>query len=280
MKLPAIDVIKSFLTNPMKIPANIFWRIPRTISDKRHIFVVGAPRSGTTLLQSIISVHPNVKSLDEETGFFMLRDIFKLRLDGVDSEMVAQAQQASDDIVDYYDAVAFIVTKNDPAVRFLEKTPQHVLRLGFITKFFPNAQVIHIVRDGRDCYCSAKGHKGVVQGKDVKSYAKYWEKCIRSRLLCDSSQIFDVKYEDLTSDPETVMRQVMHFLGETFIMDQIDPAKYSRNKMSTKKEFTKLNSKISIASQNRWKEEMSSDEKDIFLLIARQCLSSFGYEYE
>ena len=55
---------------------NVTWRFPRTISEGNPVFVVGAPRSGTTLLQRMLSVHPDLFSIEAETGLFSMQNIF------------------------------------------------------------------------------------------------------------------------------------------------------------------------------------------------------------
>jgi protein-tyrosine sulfotransferase len=275
--MPVSYVIQSFLANPKKIFKNLRWRFPTSISSERHVFVVGAPRSGTTLVQSILSVHPQLIGLDEETGFFTFRDLFCLNLSGLDSHKIIEAQERAKDIIDYFDRIASLITNGNVGSRFLEKTPQHVLRLGFLLNYFPNSQVIHIVRDGRDCFCSAKGHPGVVQGGNVGDYAKYWKRCIRSRMKYASDSVIDIKYEDLTVAPRGEMQKVMEFLGLELLDDQLDPAFYSINKMSGKNEFKMLNKPISPSNNGRWKADMSNEEKERFLRIARQELEAFGY---
>lgn len=113
---------------------------------------------------------------------------------------------------------------------FIEKTPQHILRLDFLLKHFPNAKFINLFRDGRDSYCSARHHQNIPQGKDIVRYAYYWKKCINARLKQgESENIFDVKYEDLTTNPEQIVREIMKRLGEEYDPRQIQPEYYSQN---------------------------------------------------
>ncbi len=282
MTLP--QVINQFIKNPSHLPKNIIWRFPKKTSTQKHIFVLGAPRSGTTLSKLILTSHPYLIGPGYETAFFTYRDIFSFRFKGIKRQKMDDLRQNCHDIVEFFDVFTHEILSQHPEAKYyVEKTPQHVLQLAFLTKYFPNSKFIHMVRDGRDGYCSAKYHKNVVQGSDVKRYAKYWRKCLNSRIkLGDQDNILDVKYEALASDPETTIKGMMSFIGETYHPQQLQPGKYSNNAITKIKTpvFAKLSSKINDSSIQRYKKELSKKEIEIFNNIAGQQLHYFGYEIE
>ncbi|MBR9911300.1 MAG: sulfotransferase, partial [Gammaproteobacteria bacterium] len=115
-----------------------------------HIFIVGAPRSGTTLLQSILLVHEKIVGFDEETGFFMYRDLFSREFEGIKNDQYEKICLESSDIVSLYDGVAKLrIETIGRDGFFLEKTPQHVLKIDFLLKNFPNAKFLNLFRDIR-----------------------------------------------------------------------------------------------------------------------------------
>ncbi|MFP5273974.1 sulfotransferase family protein [Coleofasciculus sp.] len=278
--MPIVTALRSFLNNPQAIPKNIFLRLPKTISHEPHIFVFGAPRSGTTLMKLILGAHPNLSSFGYETGLFMYRDIYGFTYERFTATEIADLIEQSQDIVQFYDKFTQHITQQTGGQRFIEKTPQHVLRLKFLLKHFPNAKFINIFRDGRDGYCSARHHQNVPQGKSIVRYAYYWKKCINARLRQgENENIFDVKYEELTNDPEQVVRQIMNFIGEKYDSRQINPKYYSQNTITqdTRQEFRKLSKSIDQSSQGRWKKELTESEIKQFHEIAGRELEILGY---
>ncbi|MGK7940104.1 MAG: sulfotransferase [Crocosphaera sp.] len=280
MTLP--QIINQFIKNPDHLPKNIIWRFPRQKSTKKHIFVLGAPRSGTTLAKLILTSHPYLVGPGYETAFFTYRDIFSFKFAEIKGKKMEELRQSCHDIVDFFDVFTqHILSKYPEGKYYVEKTPQHVLQLGFLTKYFPNSKFIHMVRDGRDAYCSAKYHKNVVQGSDVKRYAKYWKKCINSRLkFGEKDNILDVKYETLASAPENTIKGMMSFIGETYSPQQLEPGKYSNNSITkiNTPVFSKLSSNINDSSIQRHKKELSKQEIEEFNHIAAQSLRHFDYE--
>jgi hypothetical protein len=98
--------------------------------------------------------------------------------------------------------------------RFVEKTPQHVLVLRHLVHWFPQSHFVHIVRDGRDCFCSAQSHPDVPQRTDVRRFAHYWRRCLLARQTVSGVvSVVDVRYEDLVEQPADTLRQLMSLLG-------------------------------------------------------------------
>ncbi|MEM1367897.1 MAG: sulfotransferase [Cyanobacteria bacterium P01_H01_bin.15] len=265
--------------NPITLSQNLRWHFPTVISEQPHIFVLGAPRSGTTLVKLIIGVHPRLSGPGYETGIFMQKHwLFQFTRQGA---LTTQRRSESKDIVEFFDQFAQRKLEEEGGERYIEKTPPHVLRLPFLLKHFPNAQFIHTYRDGRDCYCSARKHQYVKQGRHLQTYAQYWRRCVQTRLnLGEHPRIFDVGYEELVSAPEQVVPTIMNFLGETFTSEQLDASQYSKNRISTSRrpEFAKLSQPISAVSVGRWRKGLSDADSQAFFSIAGSEMQQLGYE--
>lgn len=143
---------------------------------QRRLFIVGCPRSGTTLLQSLIAAHPNVVSFPESHFFVRL---YSTR--GWMRRLGLASRKARSHMEAYVEAIgggacyrphalplmlraatvcrAFIRTLDDLARRrgaafWLEKTPRHLHHVADIEALVPNAHVIHLLRRGEDTIAS------------------------------------------------------------------------------------------------------------------------------
>ena len=274
------------LCDPIKIGKNILWRYNSSISPENHVFVVGAPRSGTTLMFSILASHPAFSSINSETFFFVPRDVLNQKnydrlyhYGGLEQDTVTELLSSSKNLVDFYDRFTSLLKQRDRKTRFVEKTPFHALYLRFLTYHFPHAKFINMIRDGRDCYVSNKRldphfHKSIVK------FSEIWRDSIKVRRgLQKSNQIIDIKYEEFTHKPEQIVPKIMNFIGEEFLDAQIDPDYFSRAKMFIGKSgHERLNRPIRPSTIGRWKEKMSEEEITIFHSIAGRELQTLGYK--
>ncbi|MDL0429765.1 sulfotransferase [Marinobacter sp. TBZ242] len=111
------------------------------------IFVIGVPRSGTSLLFRMLSLHPDLAAMPHE-GHDIWRHFHHPRKTGWDSDVI-DAKRAHPSRERRY-AEAFIRARSPDkpqAVRFIEKTPDNALRIQYILKIFPDAQFVVIHRD-------------------------------------------------------------------------------------------------------------------------------------
>lgn len=200
------------------------------VSKERHVFVCGAPRSGTTLLKAVLENHPKLcGSAYETTGIFANPDFYDERQwwgqPGLDEERVRAILRDSGNILSFYDEVARAVCEKEGAEGYVDKMPWPYgrYRLWYVASKFKRGRWIHIIRDGRDCYCSAQKHPNVPQSQDPPTFAKYWQRCVsdHERLIPDD-QKYTIRYEDLTHSPSEVVQAIMGFLGFGFQQTQIE----------------------------------------------------------
>lgn len=274
--MPMIDVLKSYLSNPGYIIKNYNYRKDPTPSKGEYIFVIGAPRSGTTLLQSVLSANEKITSFDEETGFFMYRDLFKNRFQEIKDDVYDNFISKSDDIVSLFDCVANYKTAEIDSI-FLEKTPQHVFLLNKLVKWFPNSKFIHIHRDIRDSIISAKNFSGIAQGSTANGFLNYWNKSIDARYLANSRNVYDVAYENLVNNPNSEVFKIMNFLNIDYNVNQIDPNYFSKNSRAGSEGFNKLVKPIDNKSVGVWRTSLSKDEVRRIEGMCEHNLKRLGY---
>ena len=223
--------------------------MPQSIAP---IFIVGAPRSGTTLLQYMLRSHPDISLPTGESHFFIpllrqeseygdLRQINNIRrvlermyhqsadfldtdLHGVkfDIEPLSQLlhKQQYTSMAQLIAGLFELNAAGEKARRWGDKTPYYVLHMKMLLDKSPDAQFIHLIRDGRDCALSMFEREHDFRVYNTFFAAKYWEIYVeigqQTGREIGSANYHEIRYEDLLEDPKTVMASVCHFLGEDY----------------------------------------------------------------
>ena len=269
--------------NPWGWYLNWHWRARARTSELPVTFVVGAPRSGTTLIQKVIESHSRYFAHDDETAMFTKQNIFRLnrRHFGLDGRELVDALGNSTDVVDFFEQQINRMQNLHGGDFFVEKTPQHLLHLPFILDKFPNCRVVHVVRDGRDSYCSARDHAGVPQGASVLMFAPYWRDLVELGLAVDEDpRVIRIGYEDFTANQISETTRLMNHLDCAFEPAQLDSDARSQDQRAATAEFQRLNEAISNKSVGRWRTEMDEHEQAAFHEIARPTLERLGYAFD
>lgn len=228
---------------------------PTDTSGKTPVFVVGLPRTGTTLTERILSCHSKVESAGE--SYFM--QVVLRRESGVESTegmnpaiVEATAKKDIGAIADgYLKAVAY---KFGDKPMFIEKFPENFLYLGFIAKAYPHARIIHLQRNPMDA-CFAMYKQSFFRyaytlddlGRYYVAYNRllnHWRKTLGDRLI-------EVEYELLVADQEGQTRELLEKLGLDFeeACLNFDQNITASNTAST----VQIREKIHTRSVNRWK---------------------------
>jgi tetratricopeptide (TPR) repeat protein len=188
--------------------------------SERPVFVVGMPRSGTTLVEQILSSHPDVFGADELTRIQELAgEIY--RRPGVsepyprymDSLSADDAAWAAGQYEAHVEALA------GPEIRVTDKMPVNFLHLGFIYTLFPKARVIHCRRNAMDVCLSnyvqlfAVGHDYSYDLSDTAVYYREYEKLMEHWREVLPLRMAEIDYESLVSDQEEESRRLIEFLG-------------------------------------------------------------------
>lgn len=210
--------------------------------EQKPFFIVSAPRSGSTLLRLILDSHPSLSVPPPGWLFDMVypylfsygdlkrpqnllalaEDILKtptvskwhLKLT---PEQLARACREPN-FPGAYEAVHAAYAKGEGKARWGEKTPRNSFWMDEIFALFPDAQFIHIVRDGRDQAIDISD--SVLWPYSVYSGAALWQRYVSA--VRDSAErlpagaFLEIRYEDLCAAPEPAIHRVCEFLGEAF----------------------------------------------------------------
>ncbi len=188
-------------------------------SSDLPVFIVGMPRSGTSLVEQILSSHPRFAGAGE------LQDIEQIKLDLPAALKTARKYPAwitdltASAIRPFTERYLQRLQREDPqALRVSDKMPGNYMHLGLIAVLFPHAHIIHCRRDPRDiclsCFC--EHFESVRFAESLEDlghcYGEY------ERLMAHWRQvlplpIYEVRYEKLVAEQEAVSRELVAFCG-------------------------------------------------------------------
>jgi tetratricopeptide (TPR) repeat protein len=185
------------------------------------IFIVGMPRSGSTLLDQMLSSHSDVISageiLDFQRQFYWVSDVAPRSAQG----MLRAIERSAD--MDFAELGARYLQQTQWRARghrfYIDKLPINVRMVPFIRQALPRAPILHLAREPMDvCYSNLK----VMFGKaspycyDQRALAHYYGQYVRLTDHWRASMpgaMLDVSYAALVNEPEATMRRVLHHCG-------------------------------------------------------------------
>jgi hypothetical protein len=262
------------------------------------VFVVGMNGSGTTMLLDCLGRHPELYAFPKETR---LIPYLMARLPAYgDLQVDANFQKLWDDVralavfretngnqlipvppgwresprglANILDAIFGYFAARDGKQRWCEKTPQHVQHLLALSQLFPAARFIHVIRDGRDCAVSF--HRRWLRRPELTIFR--WKKVIgigrTQGQQLRTERYLEVRYEDLTTQPESSLRRVCSFLGVPFNEATLESAQpYLESGAAGGKRGLQANS-------GKWQGYFSARMRRRLQRIAGRTLAACGYE--
>jgi len=208
--------------------------------------IVGAPRSGTTLLRLMLDSHPDI-AIPPETGFLLgalelaqVQNISVEQLVNTITKYPESAPNWSDFQIPVEDLTTSMKTINPFSVaegircfyqlyaqrfeksRWGDKTPDYSLQIQAIGEMLPEAHFIHIIRDGRDASLSLRS-TWFAPSHDMGILAQYWhDRVSRARSASrQTTHYLEIFYEDLILRPRANLHKICHFLSLDFHPDML-----------------------------------------------------------
>jgi hypothetical protein len=241
------------------------------------VFVLGAGRSGTSILQSLLSMHGRLV-ISHELRVLELAVLTGALIDNAGSP--ALDEKAPKSVFGLELGKAYVALLGAEQLRaagksggvYGDKYPPYCDQLAHLERLWPAAKFVHIVRDGRDVVASAlqayvvdRGWRRSAETPSVRAIATSWARQVRSARAYGASlqaaRYHELRYEQLCVDAAGVLASVLRFLGLALDDKHAEMAKRMR-------------------PGRNWRETLARDELDEFeaCVEARTLNLELGYE--
>jgi hypothetical protein len=270
-----------------------------------YVFIVGCPRSGTTLLRRILDAHPQLaitrethwitqEAVDRPVGPDLLARLAtverfaRMEVDQAELErLLARPQPVS--YAEFVSAVFDLYGKAHGKRLVGDKVPGYVMEMPHLHRLFPHARFVHLIRDGRDVCSSALDWKRMHsvfakrpgwEADRVATTALWWEQRVRAGRAA-GAQLGDglyreLRYEALVTDPERTCRALCDFLDVPY-SDRMLAFNEGRERDDAALSAKRAWRPITPGLRN-WRTEMAGDDAERFEAAAGPLLDELGYE--
>jgi hypothetical protein len=274
---------------------------------KPPFFILGAQRSGTTMLRLMLNRHPEIAVPHESKfilAFFPHLDRYgDLRespnrerlLEAIENHPAVRAGGLVPDraavlchsVGTYAELVDAIMTEKARSMgkkRWGDKTPFYTPDIDSLWRIFPDARIVHLVRDGRDVAVSQRKVEWLSSSLPRLAMDWRWKVAICHKVgaVRGSSYFLEVMFEELVHAPEPVLRRICEFLDEPF-----DPAMLLYSETAAREvpadSIRWHKSSVRPPDESKigvWRTEMSKSDRIIFEQVAGDALELFGYPRE
>jgi hypothetical protein len=275
------------------------------VESEAPIFIVGCPRSGTSLLRDLLRSHPHL-TFPTESHFIpvfyrgygnprsgreavrLARRIlsihwiqdWKLNVEADDFEGERTFSGVVSRLFGEY-------ARTQHKERWGDKTPHYVTEIPTLREIFPACKIIHIYRDGRDVALSWL--RVGFQPRNLFTAARLWRTYVSIGRAAGRNLPADayteIRYETLLDRPEEEMQRACAFVGEPYDSTVLQPdfiERVRRGRIVGKQTVRNMISRTEIVggNTNKWKEGMPVQDRVLFESVAGDLLASLGYEIE
>ena len=236
-------------------------RMPPEASGAMPVFLVGFPRSGTTLLDQVLSGHPGIAVLEERDT---LQDVLQasvlddtaigrfLRLGAAGLEPYRRA---------YWERVAQFMPGRSAAALFVDKLPLNSMHMPLIHRLFPQARFIFALRDPRDvvlsCFMQSFDlNEAMRHFLSLEETARYYTAVMAVGADAGDGlgdRVHRIRYEDVVADTEGEARRLLKFLGLPWDAAVLDIQKTARGRRINTPSYSQVVEPIYTRATQRWK---------------------------
>ncbi len=248
------------------------------------IFIVGFPRSGTTLLELCLDAHPQLQSIDEQPFLQNALDDMLAESVRYPGELATLTQAQLERVRRAYWAKTARRVERAPGQRLIDKNPLNVLRLPVIKRLFPNAKVIFAIRHPCDVILSCfmqhfRAPDFALLCKDIPTLAAAYRRIFdfwHSQQELLRADVLDLHYERFVDDFEPSARLVLDFLELPWHQAVLSPANRAQEKrfISTPS-YSQVVQPINARAVGRWRNYQAHFTASLPILMP--YLERWGY---
>src|SRR5579875_88799 len=248
------------------------------------VFVVGFPRSGTTLLEQMLDAHPRLQSMDERPFFHVLSDRLGRAGINVPRDLHKLGQEECDALRKDYLALACAGITRRRGTQLVDKNPLNMLWLPLIHRLFPKARFILALRDPRDVILSCYMQNFRVTllaaaSRSLEHLARAYVAAMASWLhhvAVFKPDVLTSRHEDLVADPAGQTRRIAAFLGLDQAESMLGFADHARGKGYIRTpSYAQVIEPINTRSVGRW--QRYREYLEPALPILQPMLEHWGY---
>jgi hypothetical protein len=247
-----------------------------------HVFLLGFPRSGTTLLEQVLASHPDVETLDERD---LLADVEAELLRPADG--LARLAAIGDEALErhrgaYWDGVRRLGRSVEGKV-LVDKLPLHTVRLPLIARLFPEARILFALRDPRDVVLSCfrrsfRVNASMYEFVSLERAAAFYDAVMALGLRCRERfplAVCETRYEDLVGDFDAQARRVCAFMGVEWDPRLRDFAEAARGRVIRTPSAGQVRRGLYASGQGQWRRY--ADEMAGVQPVLATWVERFGY---
>ncbi len=251
---------------------------------KDPVFIIGFPRSGTTLLDAILNSHPDIEVIEEKPIINKFVKLLHKEINSEFSNLKHIDQQLIKKMKTFYFDVLKNYSKQNNQKIYIDKMPLNIIYVGEIVRIFPNAKFVLAIRHPSDCILSCFMQNFLLNDSmanfvDLDSTSKFYNQVMT--LWEQYQSLFKInyhfiKYEDLVRDFENNISKLLNFLDLEWSdeVNKFHEKVKNRGKISTPS-YNQVNKKIYSKSIGRWKNYEIEFQK--VLPLIQPWIKNFDY---
>ncbi|MCF6222628.1 MAG: sulfotransferase [Flavobacteriaceae bacterium] len=279
-------------------------------------FILGNPRSGTSLFRLMLNSHPNVV-VPPESGFLQwwyskyknwsIRDSQNIEFVKIFIKDILSSKKIEDWKLDSkmveenifkfqpsnygeLSSLIYYSYKNNSDIKLIgDKNNYYIHYLSTLDSIYPTSKYIHLIRDGRDVACSYKKIKTLDTNSlykpnlntGIQKIALEWKTNINGiDTFLENKKAVKIRYEDLLLNPEEELKKVCNFLEISFHKQMLDffKSEFNDEPLSTRDWKMKTFEPLDKSNFGKYKNILSDKEIVLFNKVNQNLLSMYGYE--